>query len=303
MTATTTSILPRNASLGFLALLGGGFAVGFSPIFARLSDLAPIASGFYRLGLAVPAIWILCALAGERVAAPATIARGDLVRLVLGGMAFAADIAFWHLAIAYTRVSEATLMASMAPIIVASAAVMFFGERLKPLFLAGLLISLIGVATLTLQPIHGGTPPINRLLGGVLAFGAAGFYAIYVLLLIGARQRSSTATIMVYTSAVAALSILPFALMTAPTMLPGSLYSWSILAGLAVISHAGGQGLLIFALPHLPISLSSMVGLIQTAIASIAAWIIFDEPLTAMMLASAAAILAGIFICRRASVV
>ena len=71
--------------------------------------------------------------------------------------------------------------------------------------------------------------------------------------------------------------------------------------GLAVVSHAGGQGLLVFALPHLPISLSAMVGLIQTAVAAIAAWIIFGEALTSLMMLSAAAILGGIFICRKAS--
>jgi len=47
------------STLAFLALLGGGVAVGFSPIFARLSDLAALASGFYRLAFAVPAIcWL-----------------------------------------------------------------------------------------------------------------------------------------------------------------------------------------------------------------------------------------------------
>ena len=69
---------------------------------------------------------------------------------------------------------------------------------------------------------------------------------------------------------------------------------------MAVISHAGGQGLMTFALAHLPTSFSSMTGLLQTAVAAVVAWILFAEPLTPMMLASGTAILAGIWICRRA---
>ena len=40
------------------ALLLGGIAIGFSPIFVRLSELGPIATGFYRLFLALPLLWL-----------------------------------------------------------------------------------------------------------------------------------------------------------------------------------------------------------------------------------------------------
>ena len=80
-----------------------------------------------------------------------------------------------------------------------------------------------------------------------------------------------------------------------------SLDGWLILLALAVISHAGGQGLMTFALAHLPTSFSSMMGLMQTAVAAVLAWILLSEPLTLMMLASGAAILAGIWICRKAT--
>ncbi|CAN5303510.1 DMT family transporter [soil metagenome] len=301
MTAATSHASPRNPSLAFLALLGAGVAVGFSPIFAKLSDLAPVASGFYRLALAVPVVWAICRLSGERAAAPRDIARGDLIRLILAGVAFAADIACWHLSLSFTRVGEATLLASMAPVIVTSVAVMVLGERIRPLFLVGLAIALAGVATLALQPVTGGAMPPNRRVGDVLAVSAASFYTVYVILIMNVRKRSTTATIMIYTTAAGAIAMLPFALATAPNMIPGSLYFWIILIALAAVSHAGGQGLLAYSLAHLPVSLSSMIGLMQAAIAAVGAWIIFNEPLTLTMILSAVAILGGIFICRQGS--
>jgi drug/metabolite transporter (DMT)-like permease len=300
MTAThqTSS---RSSSLAFLALLGAGVAVGFSPIFARLSDLAPLASGFYRLALAVPAIWLFAWLAGDRLQSLADLSRSDRIRLVLAGLAFAADIAFWHLAIAHTTVLEATLLASTVPIMVTVAAIFLFGEKIRTLFILGLGLALAGVATLAVQRTGAAMTPPDRLLGGIYAMLAALFFAIYLLIIANVRRHSSTTTIMFYMSLVAALGLLPFAFAMSPTLLSGSLEGWLILLGLAVISHTGGQGLMTFALAHLPTSFSSMTGLMQTAVAAIAAWVLFAEPLTPMMLASGAAILAGIWICRRAT--
>src|SRR5439155_1076123 len=137
---------PSSAStLAFLALLGSGVAVGFSPIFARLSDLAPLASGFYRLAFAVPAIWLAVQVSG-----------------------------------------------------------------------------------------------------GIFAFLAASFFAAYLLLVAYVRRQCSTGTIMFYTTLISALAMLPFAFTLSPTILSGSLDGWLILLALAVISHAGGQGLMTF---------------------------------------------------------
>jgi drug/metabolite transporter (DMT)-like permease len=300
MTAThqTSS---RSSLLAFLALLGAGVAVGFSPIFARLSDLAPLASGFYRLAFAVPAIWLFAWLAGDRLDSLSALSRSDRIRLILAGLAFAADIAFWHLAIAHTTVLEATLLASTVPIMVTVAAIFLFGEKIRTLFILGLGFALVGVAILAMQRTGAVVTPPDRLLGGIYAMLAALFFAVYLLIIANVRRRSSTTTIMFYMSLVAALGLLPFAWAMSPTLLSGSFEGWLILLGLAVISHTGGQGLMTFALAHLPTSFSSMTGLMQTAVAAVAAWILFAEPLTPMMLASGAAILAGIWICRRAT--
>lgn len=301
MSATSSTTSSSASSLAFLALLGAGVAVGFSPNFARLSDLAPLASGFYRLALAVPAVWLAITLTGGKLEPLSGMPAKHRWRLFFAGIAFAADIAFWHLAIAQTTILEATLLSSTVPIIVSIASVFLFGERLKPLFVLGLAIALAGVTVLAFQKTGAAVAPPNRLAGGVFAMLAAAFFAVYLLLIATVRQHSSTGTIMFYTTLISAVALLPFALAMSPTLVSGSLNGWLTLLGLAVISHAGGQGLMTFALAHLPTSFSSMMGLMQTAVAAIVAWALFSEPLTLMMLASGAAILAGIWICRKAT--
>ena len=58
----------RERALAFLALLSGGAAIAFSPIFVRLADVGPMQSAFWRVALAVPllAIWAGWTLHRER---------------------------------------------------------------------------------------------------------------------------------------------------------------------------------------------------------------------------------------------
>ena len=103
---------PRSQPLALPALIVGGIAIGFSPIFVRLSELGPIATGFYRLFLALPLLWLWMRWEGRAGAQ----ARGShWLPLAVPGVLFAGDIFFWHWSITYTTVANATLFANLAP--------------------------------------------------------------------------------------------------------------------------------------------------------------------------------------------
>ena len=44
--------------LALAALVLGALAIAFSPIFVRISEVGPTATGFYRTILAVPPLWL-----------------------------------------------------------------------------------------------------------------------------------------------------------------------------------------------------------------------------------------------------
>jgi drug/metabolite transporter (DMT)-like permease len=73
------------------------------------------------------------------------------------------------------------------------------------------------------------------------------------------------------------------------------------LVGLALVTQILGQGLIAFALAHLPASLSSPSLLIQSVTAVIFAWILFGEAMGAVQFAGGAIVLTGIWLARRAS--
>ena len=84
-------------------------------------------------------------------------------------------------------------------------------------------------------------------------------------------------------------------------MLPSSAYGWWILIGLALISHAAGQGLIAYALAHLPAPFSSVGLLLQPVVAALFAWALLSEPVVALQIAGGLVVLAAIWLARRAS--
>ena len=79
------------------------------------------------------------------------------------------------------------------------------------------------------------------------------FYAWYLMSVKRLRDRgAATLALMAATTTVTALLLLPVAAASGEELLPGSAAGWLTLAGLAWVSHSGGQGLIAFALAHLP---------------------------------------------------
>ena len=84
-------------------------------------------------------------------------------------------------------------------------------------------------------------------------------------------------------------------------MLPSSAFGWWMLVGLALISHAAGQGLIAYALAHLPAAFSSVSLLFQPVMAALFAWVLLAEGLVPLQIAGGIVVLFGIYLARRGS--
>ncbi len=282
--------------LALAALLLGGVFIGGSPIFVRLSEVGPMATAFWRVALALLPllIWSRAAAATATDTKPAGFA--DYGLLVMPGLFLAADLAAWHLALHMTSVANATLLANLAPIFVTLGSWALFRAHVSRLFITGLVTALLGVVVLKGGPAAIGD---GRLAGDATAIVAAVFYAGYILSIGRLRARFSTIRIMIWSTASAALCMLPLALVFEADFMPVALFGWAMLAGLALISHAGGQGLIIYALAFLPPAFSSLTLLLQPVVAAILAWLLLSEPVGAMQAIGGAIVLIGILVARR----
>jgi drug/metabolite transporter (DMT)-like permease len=278
------------------ALFVGATCIALSPIWVRIADVGPTASAFWRVALAVPLLWAATALAPPASAAPDPRRRW---LLAAAGLAFAGDLAFWHWSIQATSVANATLLANLASIFVTLAAWLLWRQRPSGQFLVGLACALAGVALLV-RASRGSSPTV--LLGDGFGVITAMFYAWYLLTVKRLRDLgAATLRLMAVTTTLTAVILLPVALASGEAMVPASAQGWLVLLGLAWITHAGGQGLITYALAHLPAAFSSVGLLLQPVLAAAFAWTLLGEPLVALQVAGGAVVLAGIYLAHRGS--
>ncbi len=290
---------------GLIALFAGAFCIASSAVWVRLSELGPVATAFWRVALALPVLWAWACwmsveahrLAGRRFGWP----------LAAAGACFAGDLALWHGSIVLTSVANATLLANFTPIFVTIALWLLYAQRPSGRFMVALAVALIG--TMVLVGASASAPPAagmstaaggsSRLLGDALGIGTAMFYAAYQLLLNRVRSQVSTASVMAWSSIVCAALLLPIALASGESLWPGSLHGWSILLGLALVSHVAGQSLIAYAIAHLTPTLASTGLLLQPVVAACFAWVVLHEAVGTQQFIGGAIVLVGIWLATR----
>ncbi|WP_341915842.1 DMT family transporter [Ferrovibrio terrae] len=282
--------------LALAALVLGALAIAFSPIFVRLSEVGPTATGFYRTILAVPPLWLVWRFRPAD-AAPRATGIPPLGVLLIPGLLFAGDLFFWHLSIKYTSVANATLLSNFAPVIVTLGAWLLLRERITSAFLVALLVSFCGALMLVGASFRLGG---DYVFGDMLAFTTAIFYGAYMIAVAKLRGHHGTQEIMLWSSLVSGLALLPMVWLMGESLWPATLQGWAILFGLAWVSHALGQGLIAYALGHLPASFSSLVVLVQPVAAAFFGWLWLGEGLQPLQIAGGIVVLGGILLARRA---
>ncbi|MHB1206037.1 MAG: DMT family transporter, partial [Rhodospirillaceae bacterium] len=174
------------------ALILGALAIGFSPIFVRLSEVGPIATAFNRVILALPFFYFMM-WRQPKGAVQAACTRSVLLPTILGGVFFACDLSLWHWSIKLTSVANATVLPNFAPVVVVVVAWLLYGERVSRGFVIGLAIAMAGIGVLlgnsfTLSAAH--------LTGDLLGLSTSLFYGGYILAVSRARRAASAMFIM-----------------------------------------------------------------------------------------------------------
>ncbi|PTU31368.1 DMT family transporter [Stenotrophobium rhamnosiphilum] len=272
------------------ALITGAVLIGLAPIFVRLSDVGLTATGFWRMALALPLLGVLMLreTGGIKI-------KPGIGWLLLAGVFFTGDLVFWHQSIHLSSVANATLMTNLAPVFVALASFLIFGERFRPAFIAGIALALVGAVVLMSGSMKLGA---HNLLGDLLACISAVFYAGYILGVSRARQRYGAMEVMFWSTLSSAVLLCIVGNVQGDSFWPQSAHGWWVLIGLALLSHVAGQGLIAWALAHLSAAFSAVGLLVQPVAAAAFAWLILAEPFGTLQALGGAIVLAGIVTCR-----
>lgn len=254
-----------------LALLGGNFALALGPWLVRLADTGPVSAAFWRLFLALPFLIAFAYVAGQKLTG---MPRKTLVLVAVGSLAFAGDLASWHIGIGMTRLGNATLFGNAGSIIL-----LFWGfiiARMLPRGLEWLAIvcALAGAGILLGRSLEIST---ETFLGDLFCVTAGLLYAVYLLTLQGERARFGSWSLLVWVSIFACPVLLALALMLGEPVWPTD---WTPVVVLFVTSQLIGQGLLVYSLGHFPPLIIGLALLTQPAIAAVIGYSVFGEVLT-----------------------
>lgn len=294
MTLAHASHDPSRTALAFAALLAGAVAMGASAIFVRLADVGPFASAFWRVALALPALWAWAEI--ERRTSPDPGARpGYTAPVVLAGALFAGDLFFWHLAIMGTTVANATFLSTTAPVWVVLGTWLVLREKIAAGALIGLALCLSG-GVLLIGQSYGYAP--ERLWGDVYGLITAVFFGAYFLAVQRGRRTHGSARLLFLSTTVTAAILFVVAVALEDRLLPRDATGWAVLIALALVSQVAGQGLLAIALGHLPAVFSSLVIFVEALAVAAMGWIILGERVDAVQALGGALILWGIWIGR-----
>jgi len=265
--------LPRShAATALVAVVVANVALAFGPLFVRVSDVGPVAAGFWRLALAAPVLLAASMLIGER---PIRASRGLWGVLAIAGIAFAADLASWHIGIGRTTLANATLFGNSATFIFPVYG--FIAARMWPSRVQALALALAAAGAGLLMARSASLSP-RHLAGDLFCTFAGVLYAVYFVLMAGVRERLAPMPALALSSFASLLPLLLLAWVLGERVWPGN---WWPLLAMALFSQLIGQGCMIYALGHLTPLVVGIALLIQPAVGAALGWIVFDERLAA----------------------
>jgi drug/metabolite transporter (DMT)-like permease len=288
--------------LAYGALVVAVLGISWSAIFIRWSAVPGPSSAFFRVFIAgvVLAPWWLASIATnpERRRRLARGGRRPIWLAIAGGAFFGIDLALYNTAVMLTTATEATLFGNNAPIFVGLGSWLVFSRRPKRSYWAGLALASSGGAIVMLAGMSG-SQRTGDLRGDLLALAASVFFAAYLLATEHVRDSLDTLSFSTLAIAGSIATLLVVCLLLGAPLGGFTPATWLALFGLGLISQLAAYFALVYALGHLPATITSVGLLAQLPLTALLAVPLLGEPLHATQIVGGALVLTGIYIVNR----
>jgi drug/metabolite transporter (DMT)-like permease len=200
-------------------------------------------------------------------------------------------------AVLRTQAAVASILGNNTPFFVGMMSWLVFRRRPAASFWIGLALALAGGITIMMSADpgrRGGAP--GSLSGDVMALVASVFFAAYLVTTERIRPKMDTLT---FSTLAIAGSIATLFVLCLVLRIPLSGYpprAWLAMAGLGIISQLVAYFALVYALGHLPATITSVGLLAQVPSTALLAMLLLGEPLSGLQILGGAIVLAGIYV-------
>jgi drug/metabolite transporter (DMT)-like permease len=285
--------IPRLGRRPVLVVLAGALAIAFSGILFRLAHVSASTGAFYRCLWALPPLWLLARWEDSRFGPRPLQAR----RLAwIAGAFLAADLVLWHNTIEQVGAGLATVLGNTQVVLVGLVTWLLLKERPTQASLAAIPVVAAGVVLISGVVEHGAYGANPRLGAGYGVLTGLAYTGFLVTLREGNRDRRRPAgplfdATLAGAAGCAAIGAAVGDLDLTPSW---SAQGWLIL--LALSAQVFGWLLISVSLPRLPAALTSVMLTFQPVCSVVFAALILGESPSALQLAGAGCILAGLAI-------
>lgn len=271
MTQNKRSSPTDKTLLAYLALGVGVLALSFSGMFVRWANAPGPITAFYRLFFST---FLLLPFFVPRTKANLAIQSRSIVFPLLAGLFTALDLGLWTASVAFTTVSNATLLGNTAPLWVALGAWLILKQTLTPAFWRGLVLALLGAVLIMgtdfiLHPRFG--------IGDIMAITTGIFYAGYMLCTEKSRAHFDPVSHIWLVGVSASVSLFVINLLLGYPFTGYPAQTWLVFIATAIVSQIIGYMSLAYALGHLPASVVSPTLILQPVATTLLAIPLLNE--------------------------
>ena len=269
----------------------GALVIAFSAILVRLAEVSPSTAAVFRCLYALPVLGLLAWVERKRFGPRS---RKDRLLALGAGIAFAADLTFWHHSIEAVGAGLATVLGNIQVVLVGLMAWAALGERPDNRTLASIPVVFFGVVLISGvigAGAYGDDPALGVLYGVLTALT----YALFILIL---RQGNSdlrrpAGPLFDATLTGAIFSAIGGVVVGDLDWVPGAeSQAWLVL--LALSSQVLGWLLISVSLPRLPAVVTSIVLMLQPVGAVFLGAVLLSEAPSEVQLAGVAVVLGGV---------
>ncbi|MGE5561787.1 MAG: DMT family transporter [Bacillota bacterium] len=275
--------------LAFPALLLGNVVLAFGPWLVRLADVGPVATGFWRVTIALPFLWLVSKAAGQQ---PHWPRRALITAILIAAIFYVLDLAAWNAGIRMTKLGNATLFGNTGSFVFAIYGLLL-AHRLPSMKQGGALMLALAGAALLMSGSYELSP--RNFTGDLLTLVAGLLYGGYLIFMERARTELEPLPLLLLATLFGIPMLLAISAGLGERIWP---HDWTPLVIFALSSQVLGQGLLIYSIGTMPPLVVGLALLTQPAVSAAVGWFAYGETLSATDIAGAVAIAAALVLVR-----
>ncbi|MBN2317539.1 MAG: DMT family transporter [Acidobacteria bacterium] len=280
-------------------LIIGAVLISFSGVWVRLSHVTPESAAFYRV--LIGGVFLLLGSIWRREFC--RLSRLQTGLMFLAGVLFALDLICFHTSILYVGPGLGTILPNFQVFIMALVGILFFKERLRPLYLLSVLLAVAGLFLVV--GIRWDLLGAQYRLGIYAGLATSVFYSGFLLSVRklhtvertskGETGKLSFFYILMLVSLTTAGVLAVEMLLSGDSFAIPDTQSLLSLTVLGVFSQGVGWILIAHALPRLRVSISGLILLLQPALAFLWDVSFFDRPTGGLNWAGVIVVLVAIY--------